>query len=93
MDGLAFFWGALQSAVFAGEEAHRTPHGKRPLVTENQSGSGFFFIDIDKKMTLVKFHPFLLFDREGDFISPMSYIVQPFFQLYYFNSSNVTAST
>ena len=28
-------------------------------------------------MTLVKFHPFLLFDREGDFLSPTSYIVQP----------------
>ena len=92
MDGLAFFWGALQSAVFAGAEAHRTPHGKRPLVTKSER-IRIFFIAIDKKMTLVKFHPFLLFDREGDFISPMSYIVQPFFQLYYFNSSNVTAST
>ena len=37
----------------------------------------FHFRDIDKKMTLVKFHPFLLFDQERDFISPTPYIVQP----------------
>jgi deoxyribodipyrimidine photolyase len=58
-------------------EAHRTPHGTRPLGTEISVYQDFFsFIDIYKKMTLVKVHPFLLFYREGDFISPTSYIVQ-----------------
>jgi len=30
-----------------------------------------------RKMTLVKFHPFLLFYGDGDFLSPTSFIVQP----------------
>ena len=63
---------------FRDEEAHRTPHGTRPLGTEiSVYQDSLSFIAIYKKMIIVKFHPFLLFYREGDFISSTSYIVQP----------------
>ena len=60
-----------QNGIFATRRAHRT------LVTKISVDQEFFyFIHINKKIPLVKSHPFLVFDREGDRTSPRSYIVQ-----------------
>ena len=64
----------------AREAAEAVPAGKRPLGTPISVYQDLFCpSSIYKKMTLVKFHPFLLFCGVRDFLSPTSFIIEPFF--------------
>jgi len=66
-DGISVSGETPQEHGFRDEEAHRTPHGTRPLGTEISvvEQDFFSFTDIYKKITLVKFHPFLYLVEMG----------------------------